>query len=333
MMNLFLIAAAFVAAALTSAPDGAAALPLIAALGLVNSAQLTSLFTGFKAVFKTAFDGVADSGLLNLAMRVASTNKNEEYGWLGKFPGLREWIGARQVHELAANGYTIKNRDFEETVGVDRNDIEDDNLGVYSPLIAQLGFDARRHPATLLAEILLAGETTPCFDGQPMFAAAHPNGAAGTYSNLLAANALTADNYAAARAAMMAYTNEAGTPLGVLPAHLIVPPQLEGVARAILNAEMVASGNAGVSNVWRNSAELVVAPELAGAPTAWYLADLRRPVKPLILQMRKEPEFVSKDKPDDDAVFTKKQYLYGVDYRGAVGYGLPHLIIKGRPAA
>lgn len=48
------------------------------------------------------------------------------YAWLGDIPGMREWIGDREVQNLTASDYTIKNKDFELTVGVDRNAIEDD---------------------------------------------------------------------------------------------------------------------------------------------------------------------------------------------------------------
>jgi phage major head subunit gpT-like protein len=36
---------------------------------------------------------------------------------------------------------------------------------------------------------------------------------------------------------------------------------------------------------------------------------------PLILQVRKEAQFVTKDRPEDDNVFMNKQFLYGADGR------------------
>ena len=45
---------------------------------------------------------------------------------------MREWIGDREIQNLSASDYTIKNKDYELTVGVDRNDIEDDTLGIYN---------------------------------------------------------------------------------------------------------------------------------------------------------------------------------------------------------
>jgi len=62
-------------------------------------------------------------------------------------------------------------------------------------------------------------------------------------------------NYAAARAAMMSLKGDNGTPLDVTPTHLVVPPILEGAARAVLNADRNANGAA---NIWAGSAELIV---------------------------------------------------------------------------
>lgn len=53
----------------------------------------------------------------------------------------------------------------------------------------------------------------------------------------------------------------------------------------------------------------------------WYLADLSSSLKPLIFQMRKAPEFVSKTALTDDNVFFTDHFLFGVRARYNVGYG------------
>ncbi|MHB8808961.1 MAG: Mu-like prophage major head subunit gpT family protein [Desulfobulbaceae bacterium] len=59
----------------------------------------------------------------------------------------------------------------------------------------------------------------------------------------------------------------------------------------------------------------------AGGGNPWFLLDTRRPLKPLILQMRKRPNFVKKDRPEDDKVFMSGDLIYGVDDRKNVGFG------------
>ena len=68
---------------------------------------------------------------------------------------------------------------------------------------------------------------------------------------------LTAENYAAARAAMADFRADGGRILGVKPTVLVVPPELEEKALQILNAVLTESGG---SNVWANTAKMIVTP-------------------------------------------------------------------------
>ena len=294
----------------------------VAILGVViNQASLTAALTGFKTIFQQAYDGAA-SALDKLAVIVPSSSRQEEYKWLGQFHGLREWIGERVVKDLTVEGYTIKNRDFEATVSVDRNDMEDDAIALYAPLFRQLGESARQHPDELIFDLLLQGFTQNCYDGKTLYATDHPNGDQGSWSNSGTA-VLSQSAYESARSQMMSLVNEEGRPLRITPDILIVPPDLEATARTILRADKQANG---ATNIWKESADILVVPELAANPTYWFLTDTKKAAKPFIFQTRKEPEFVGLDGINDENVFMNKEYIYGVDYRGNAGYGLPHLI-------
>ena len=71
--------------------------------------------------------------------------------------------------------------------------------------------------------------------------------------------ALTAANYEAARLAMQSFTRDGGDPLGINPTHLVVSPQNESAARAIIEKENLAGGE---SNQNFNTAKLIVSPWL-----------------------------------------------------------------------
>jgi phage major head subunit gpT-like protein len=157
---------------------------------------------------------------------------------------VREWIGDRQISSLEPQAYQIESKDWEATIEVERNDIEDDQLGLYNPIVAALAQEARKHPDKLLAALLSTGTSAACYDGQAFFDTDHPVGT-GTVAN---------------------YD--------------------------------------------------------AGAGTAWYLLDTSRAIKPLIFQLRREVQLVRMDRPDDEHVFMRKKFRYGVDYRGAAAYGL-----------
>lgn len=156
---------------------------------IITPDSLKTLFHGFQTAFKAGFDG-APSHYAKIAMTTNSSSREEKYGWLGHFPSIREWIGDRIIGNLAMHSYTIENKDYEATVCVDRNDIEDDRVGLYSPIFQQFGREAREHPDRLVFDLLANGFTRQCYDGQYFFDADHPvtdaNGAVQSVSNVQA---------------------------------------------------------------------------------------------------------------------------------------------------
>lgn len=139
---------------------------------LLNSANLKTLYTGFKTSFVGGL-GQASSQYLPLTTVVPSTTGTEEYGWLGQMPGMREWIGDRVIHGLESHGYSIKNKSFELTVAVPRTAIEDDTYGTFNPMMGELGRAAAAHPDELTFGLLKNGDSVKCYDGKPFFADNH----------------------------------------------------------------------------------------------------------------------------------------------------------------
>lgn len=140
---------------------------------ILNQASLAILYQAFKTSFQLGFD-TYEPQYGKIATTVPSTTRTENYGWLGQWPRIREWVGDRQVQNLAMYNYSITNKRFETTVSVPRTDIEDDQYGVYSPMMRELGYAAKVHPDELVFALLAAGFTTPCYDGQNFFDADHP---------------------------------------------------------------------------------------------------------------------------------------------------------------
>jgi phage major head subunit gpT-like protein len=209
---------------------------------IINRENLSAMYNGFKTAFNNAFSGVAPMWQ-KVATLVPSTAKTENYGWLAEFPRLREWIGDRQIKSIAASGYAITNKKFESSIGIPRDDIDDDSYGVFTPLFSEMGDASATHPDELVFALLAAGFTTTCFDGQYFFDTDHP----------------------------------------------------------------VGSG--------------VVSNHGGGAGTPWFLLEVGRPLKPLIFQKRRDYKLVAMTKDDDESVFMRDEYRYGVDARCNVGYG------------
>ena len=133
-----------------------------------------------EAVFNN-FRGDYEAGLLatkpmkdRIAMTVNSAAKEETYGWLGNYASMREWLGQKVLNNLVVSGFTIKNRTFENTVTVPREDIEDDRIGVFSGAFKMLGQEVALHPDELVFDLLRNGTHQPCYDGQHFFDTDHP---------------------------------------------------------------------------------------------------------------------------------------------------------------
>lgn len=214
---------------------------------IINQGNLRSLYIGYRTAFQSGLDQ-AESMYGRIATTVPSSTREEEYGWLGKIPTMREWLGDRVIQNIKTHDYRIKNRPFELTIGVDRDDIEDDNIGIYAPLFAEMGMATSAHREQLIWGLLKAGFATACYDQQNYFDTDHP----------------------------------------------------------VLD---------------ENGVEVSVANTDGGAGAPWFLIDDRRALKPILFQMRKEPAFVALDKPDDENVFQRKQFQYGVEARYYAGYG------------
>lgn len=140
---------------------------------IVNQANLALLFQGFQTAFNQGL-GQHPSQWNRVATRVPSATREEKYGWLGKVPNLREWVGDRVVQNLQQHDYAITNKKFELTVEVDVDDISDDQYGVYAPMFTEMGRAVAAHPDLLVWPLLPAGFTTVCYDGQYFFDSDHP---------------------------------------------------------------------------------------------------------------------------------------------------------------
>lgn len=128
---------------------------------IINAGALDGIFRGFNTSFNKGFQG-AESQWGDVAMLVPSSTKELTYAWLGQVPRLREWLGDRVIKSISAYGYTIINRKFEATIEVGRDDIEDDQFGVYGPMFEDMGRAAKEHPDELIFALLGAGTTTLC---------------------------------------------------------------------------------------------------------------------------------------------------------------------------
>ncbi len=300
----------------------------------INRKNIETLFKGFDASFKDAFTLAPDSWK-KFAMTVQSGTASNIYPFIEQFGGMREWTGDRQIKNISSMKLEIINRSFEDTVAVKRNDIEDDQVGIYSVLISQMGLNAAKIWQELAVSALLS-DAAVWADGAAFFGTSRKYGEHAV-SNLSEA-ALSQDSYKAARQAMMEYKSHSGKALGVVPNLLIVGSKNEAAAFGIVKDSLAVAGVSGragsTENPWFGTADYIVLPELSGDyEDLWFLAASSGVLKPLVVQQRKQPVLTRLDSDNDENVFMRNEYIYGTEARGEAFLAFPHLIYKGGSAA
>lgn len=293
---------------------------------LVNKDVIQAIFIGLNSSFRQGFKE-APTQWQETAMLVPSTASQNDYNWLSNFPRMRKWFGQKVINSLSAFKYSIVNNDFEVTVEVDRNDIEDDQLGMYVTHAQMAGFSARQLPDEIVADLKNNAFVNKCYDGQYFYDTDHPvkdsAGVAGVVSNKLTAalsaatQAAAAASFGAARITILSFKDEEGRPLNLVPSVLEVPPALETAANMLMLSDKLVDGT---PNPYKGMARVLVNPRLT-SDTAWFLHVTNQPVKPFIYQERKAPVFVSQTNMEADDVFFSRLFKYGAEARAAGGYG------------
>lgn len=286
----------------------------------VNKATLDVLFLALRKSFNDALMR-ANPTWDQIATLIPSTTAANYYAWMEQFPQLRKWIGDKAVQRLARQDYVVPNDDYEATISVKRNHIEDDQLGIYPTSAAGYGTTAANWPDKLIYDLINDGFKNKCYDGKVFFSDAHPV-AKKTFSNLLKAPLSIASlaeaqaSFGKAREMMWSLRDSQDEPLSLNPNILLVGPALFDTATALVTTDRLEDGK---PNPYKGAAKVVMSQRIKSA-TAWFLLDTTQALKPFIFQMRKKPVFISQVTPDSDSVFMRAEYLFGVEARGAAAY-------------
>ena len=295
---------------------------------LINRNTLQALLTGMKAEFGI---GLEDTNIPviwpEIATRIPSTTRQEEYGWLEGFPIMKEWIGDKEIANIKRRAYKIPNRPFEATISVSRWDIEDDQISGYGELMRMAGASARQHPDEQVIDLLNNGFAGghKCYTGKNFFASDHKIGGKPFSNRGTKALAIdTLDNaiasVGAGRTSMRKARAESGRKINATPSRLVVPAALEDKADVLYTSDRLEDGK---PNPYKGKFKPLVDARL-DSDTAWFLLDTMKPVKPLIFQEREAPHVKSEDM-HSEAAFRRAEFLLSAEARCGYGYGFPQL--------
>jgi phage major head subunit gpT-like protein len=300
----------------------------------INQANLTNLFRGFRVIYEKAYQA-GDPQYQDLTLSVPSSTKEEIYDFLGAISGMKELIDDIQLENLSANGFTIRNKEWENTIAVKELDILTDHLGIYSTLFSNMGDVAAQHPDELIANLMINGFSTLCYTGKNFFDTGHQPLAKGTSFDNKATYALSPASFDAARTNLKSRLNAKGRPMNLgRKLMLVVSPQNETLGKQILQADFIAQsaknvagsenvGVAAVSNTRKGDAVLKVWPQLAANPGYWFLLEVGYVMRPFLLQQHTMPRLVAVNQPNDSYVVLNHKYIYQAYGIYNAGYGMP----------
>jgi len=271
---------------------------------------------GYKTIFQNTFNDTA-GGARDHATLVESNDLSEKYAWLGNFPGMKEWIGDRDVQALQDFGYYLENKLYEASITVPNLHIEYDKINIYKPAIKQMAMDAKQFGGELVADVMIDGETGLCYDGQPFHSANHTVGT-DVYANL-SVGVLNEANLLAGITYMMSIKTAKGKSLKINPNKISAGPTQLATLKKLIDVETLDNGAA---NPCYKIVEYEILPEITD--TSWYLEDHNKAIKPYILQVAIDGKFEA----SNDDKFMKDAALFGTKSFMNAGYGLWQLSMK-----
>src|SRR5579862_5102681 len=99
----------------------------------ITASNLDAIYYGFLTTFQASYLN-QPTYYQQFSQTIPSTGRENRYAWMDKLPRMREWVGERQLANVALRGYTLVNRDWELTDELDRNTVEDDQYDIFNSM-------------------------------------------------------------------------------------------------------------------------------------------------------------------------------------------------------
>lgn len=267
-----------------------------------------------------------------------SDQESETYKWLGMVPQMREWIGGRNAKGLRETGMTITNKLYESTLEVLVDEINRDKTGQVMVRVREQAQRANSHWAKLLSDLVIAGESAVCYDGQYFFDTDHSEGDSGSQDNDITSNITTTTAPTAGEMEtailksieqILKFKDDQGEPMNENAREfmVMVPVPFMSAAAAALGSQIIVDSSTSRSNgiltlasMGGFNVRLAVNPRLSWT-TKFATFRTDAPIKSLLRQ-EEEPISVAAIAEGSELEFTHRKHHYGITASRAVGYGM-----------
>lgn len=175
---------------------------------------------------------------------------------------------------------------------------------------------------TILAGMLNNGfDTTTTADGAYLFSASHKMLPSGTQSNLLAAD-LSVTSLQTALNQYADTTDERGLLLNLKPGRLVVPMELNWLAKEILKSDLRSDTSANAMNAFKDQALAITVINYLTDPDAWFLFPANNSEHDMkVIQWDNFQTYADTDFDTDDLKYKgSERYAYGITtWEGLLG--------------
>jgi hypothetical protein len=302
-------------------------------MGIGTLQKLTT--KGIRAELNDGFQNVP-SIFMNNVTKTDSDVDIEPYGWIGGLPQPAEVVGDRRAEHLTGFSYNVQNKEYELTILVPRNWLEDDRTNQIMDLLNDGAVAWMMYKDLLFANMLVNGATAGnlAYDGNTFFHDTRTEGDSGAIDNKATSAATTgtiptsAEFLAAlntARGVMLRYKDDRGNPnnwQAMQQLRIIIPPTYDTPAREAMNATLLSS----TTNVQVGAAEIDECPFLT-ADTKMYFSAVGAKRKGIIYQERTPLSIDVFNSPNEIAdrrglqVILRQRYVFAYgDFRRMLEY-------------
>ena len=271
-----------------------------------------------------------------VTFKMKSNANKETLKWLGSAPMPKLKDDTTESGGLVSYSFDITNKTYAGELIIDREELEDEQVDQIKAKVGEFGVSWGVFKDSLLKDMFKDGATTGnnAYDALTYFNDAHlmkdsEGVTADTIDNNFTSAAATGTDptkaefeaaFADGIEKMRAYLDERGVPKN-LPGTgkwmVLVPPQMELVARQTLQATLTGGGD---TNVLAAYAELVVWDWLEASADTFYIMNVgSRGRQPFIYQERTAAEFEALD--SDEYIMEHDYAKYIVRQRFVLAYG------------
>jgi phage major head subunit gpT-like protein len=231
-----------------------------------------------------------------IAATIDMTAKSIDLVDLGGAPMPLRNRGKMQVQDFIEKKLTVTPLDWDITVFISHNAVQDDQTGELDRKVRSAGDNFQRHIAQQAFQALNDGDATtnfgPGYDGKAFFANDHVDKGAAYQTNQdnLDANALSLANFTTSYVKAQKTRDDQGNFTQYNYDLLVVSPDLAGVAHQITRVPG-GSDDPAKANQYAGVVKHIAVPQLD--TTAWILVASNENVKPIIIAMREKPNLQS----------------------------------------